>query len=56
MVHCRNNMDVLSLGLRIETPFPSLADVFWLAGYAPLTYHLYRIYTTVTMKVTIEIR
>ena len=40
------------LGLGIETPFPSLADVFWLAGYAPLTYHLYRIYTTVTMKVT----
>ena len=40
------------LGLGIETPFPSLADVFWLAGYAPLTYHLYRIYNTVTMKVT----
>ena len=40
------------LGLGVETPFPSLADVFWLAGYAPLTYHLYRIYTTVTMKVT----
>ncbi|MFI5407266.1 MAG: hypothetical protein ACHQ1D_12250, partial [Nitrososphaerales archaeon] len=36
------------LGLGVETPFPSLADVFWLAGYAPLTYHLYRIYTTVT--------
>jgi hypothetical protein len=40
------------LGLGVETPFPSLADLFWLAGYAPLTYHLYRIYTTVTMKVT----
>ena len=40
------------LGLGIETPFPSLADLFWLAGYAPLTYHLYRIYKTVTMKVT----
>ena len=40
------------LGLGVETPFPSLADVFWLAGYAPLTYHLYRIYNTVTMKVT----
>ena len=40
------------LGLGIETPFPSLADAFWLAGYAPLTYHLYRIYNTVTMKVT----
>ena len=40
------------LGLGIETPFPSLADAFWLAGYVPLTYHLYRIYNTVTMKVT----
>ena len=40
------------LGLGVETPFPSLADVFWLAGYVPLTYHLYRIYNTVTMKVT----
>ena len=40
------------LGLGIETPFPSLADAFWLAGYAPLTYHLYRIYNTVTTKVT----
>ena len=40
------------LGLGVETPFPSLADVFWLAGYVPLTYHLYRIYDTVTIKVT----
>jgi hypothetical protein len=40
------------LGLGVETPFPSLADGFWLAGYVPLTYHLYRIYNTVTMKVT----
>ena len=40
------------LGLGVETPFPSLADVFWLAGYVPLTYHLYRIYNTVTIKVT----
>ena len=40
------------LGLGVETPFPSLADMFWLAGYAPLTYHLYRIYNTVTKKVT----
>jgi hypothetical protein len=39
------------LGLGIETPFPSLADVFWLAGYAPLTYHLYRIYHTITRKI-----
>ena len=40
------------LGLGTETPFPSLADAFWLVGYAPLTYHLYRIYNTVTTKVT----
>jgi hypothetical protein len=39
------------LGLGIETPFPSLADGFWLAGYAPLTFHLYRIYHTVTKKI-----
>ncbi len=39
------------LGLGIETPFPSPADGFWLAGYAPLAYHLYRIYNTVTKKV-----
>ncbi|MDQ5869472.1 MAG: hypothetical protein M3530_07065, partial [Thermoproteota archaeon] len=32
------------LGLGIETPFPSLADAFWLAGYAFLAYHLYRLY------------
>jgi hypothetical protein len=28
------------LGLGIETPFPSLADGFWLAGYAPFLYFL----------------
>jgi hypothetical protein len=39
------------LGLGIETPFPSPADVFWLAGYVPLTCHLYNIYRTVTRKV-----
>lgn len=32
------------IGLQIETPFPSLADVFWLAGYGFFAYHLYRIY------------
>jgi hypothetical protein len=26
---------------RIEVPFPSLADAFWLAGYGPLGYHLF---------------
>ncbi len=28
------------LGLGIETPFPSLADGFWLAGYIPFSYFL----------------
>lgn len=32
------------LGLGIETPFPSLADAAWLAGYAPAAYYLFRIY------------
>ncbi len=39
------------LGLGVETPFPSPADGFWLAGYAPLAYHLYCINNTVTKKV-----
>jgi hypothetical protein len=30
------------LGQGIEEPFPSLADAFWLAGYGPLAYHLFR--------------
>jgi hypothetical protein len=29
------------LGLGIETPFPSLADVFWIAAYAPFGYHVF---------------
>lgn len=32
------------LGLGIETPFPSLADALWLAGYVPAAYYLYKIY------------
>jgi hypothetical protein len=32
------------IGLKIDTPFPSVADVFWLAGYGFFAYHLYRIY------------
>lgn len=32
------------LGLGIDTPFPSLADALWLAGYAPAAYFLYSIY------------
>jgi hypothetical protein len=27
--------------LRVDVPFPSLADAFWLAGYGPLGYHLF---------------
>lgn len=30
-----------TVGLQIALPFPSLADVFWLAGYGPLAYHLF---------------
>jgi hypothetical protein len=32
------------IGLEIDTPFPSVADVFWLTGYGFFAYHLYRIY------------
>jgi hypothetical protein len=32
------------IGLKIDTPFPSVADVFWLTGYGFFTYYLYRIY------------
>lgn len=30
-----------SIGLGVETPFPSLADAFWLAAYAPFGYGLF---------------
>jgi hypothetical protein len=29
------------LGLGVETPFPSIAEAFWLAAYGPLGYHLF---------------
>jgi hypothetical protein len=29
------------LGLGTETPFPSIADAFWLAAYGPIGYHLF---------------
>jgi hypothetical protein len=32
-----------SIVLQIEVPFPSIADAFWLAGYAPFGYHLFTI-------------
>jgi hypothetical protein len=35
------------IGLKIDTPFPSVADVFWLTGYGFFAYHLYTIYTFV---------
>ena len=35
------------IGLKINTPFPSVADVFWLAGYGSIAYHLFRIYNFV---------
>ena len=30
------------LVLNVDKPFPSLADAFWLAGYGPVGYHLFR--------------
>lgn len=33
------------LGLGIDNPFPSLADALWLAGYAPIAFHLLRVYS-----------
>jgi hypothetical protein len=32
------------LGLGIESPYPSIADIFWLAGYGFAAYHLFRTY------------
>lgn len=29
------------IGLGVERPFPSIADVFWLAAYGPIGYHLF---------------
>lgn len=29
------------LGLGEETPFPSIADAFWLSAYGPIGYHMY---------------
>jgi len=29
------------LGLAIESPFPSIADAFWIASYAPFAYHIF---------------
>ncbi|HEV8387689.1 MAG TPA: hypothetical protein VGQ03_08705 [Nitrososphaera sp.] len=32
-----------SIGIGIEVPFPSLADAFWLAAYAPFGYGLFKL-------------
>src|SRR5213593_2670776 len=32
-----------TIGLGIEVPFPSLADAFWLAAYAPFGYGLFKL-------------
>ena len=32
------------IGLKIDTPFPSVADAFWLTGYGFFAYHLYTLY------------
>jgi hypothetical protein len=29
------------IGLGVETPFPSIADAFWLAAYGPFMYHVF---------------
>ena len=42
------------LALNIITPFPSIADAFWLAGYGFFAYHLYRIYNFIASKQTIR--
>jgi hypothetical protein len=39
------------LGLGIEVPFPSLADIFWLIGYVFLTLHLYKILTVLKNRI-----
>jgi hypothetical protein len=32
------------IGLKIENPFPSVADLFWLIGYAPFVYYILKSY------------
>jgi hypothetical protein len=42
------------LVLNIITPFPSIADAFWLAGLGFFAYHLYAIYNFIANKKTIR--
>jgi hypothetical protein len=44
----------LELGLQIDTPFPSLADVFWLVAYGFLAYPLYRIYKFMSKEAAVR--
>ena len=30
------------VGLGIESPFPSVADLFWLIGYLPFIYYMFK--------------
>jgi hypothetical protein len=30
------------IGLGVKNPFPSIADIFWLIGYAPLIYYIFK--------------
>jgi hypothetical protein len=32
------------IGLKIENPFPSIADAIWLIGYVPLSYFVFKMY------------
>jgi hypothetical protein len=39
---CANSIwAYFELGLGIETPYPSIADFFWLLSYIPVSYHFY---------------
>ena len=38
------------LGLKIEVPFPSIADGFWLSGYGFFAYHLYAVLNRLMVK------
>jgi hypothetical protein len=40
------------IGLRVEVPFPSLADAFWISGYVFFSYFIFQYYNLV--KKTIE--
>ena len=39
------------VGLGIESPFPSVADLFWLIGYLPFIYYMFKTYKMYTKEV-----